>query len=467
MHFKSKFICLLILLANMGFCYANETPLTSDVFMYENQNDSLNNNFKQDYSSAVNKFENLNVQASYNDFERLINLYKDNDFFNILIGYKTAEFGFYNLSQLAFSNISDLEILGNHYNDVKQYYYPSCNIKKDDIIVLAELYSNIQYNDQVQESINELNQYSRFLYDYDYANYLMAYGYYKLNDITNAKKYIQVALKKNPNNITYLSLNAKILVGEKKGKLSKKILKDIESKKISSEILSQKIKATNEYINYSIARNNDIKDYYLGKYYYIEGDYNKALRILNSSSPKNKKSIAKNNGIIARCYYALGDYSNAKEYAKKSVKFNNTNCLLVLGDIEFKNGNYKSALNYYKRASVNKKYKKEALEKLAGAYLKLSNSKTAKDIYQDSIREFNNSYISNYEMSLIDKENELNYLKKTISINALYQDAWIDLAKIMIEKKCYKMAKRYLTIAKYIDENNFRYYYYQSLLMKK
>ena len=49
----------------------------------------------------------------------------------------------------------------------------------------------------------------------------------------------------------------------------------------------------------------------------------------------------------------------------------------------------------------------------------------------------------------------------------MYQDAWIDLARIMLEKGDLTLAKKYLTIANYIDDKNYKYYYYQNLLKKK
>ena len=59
------------------------------------------------------------------------------------------------------------------------------------------------------------------------------------------------------------------------------------------------------------------------------------------------------------------------------------------------------------------------------------------------------------------------YLKKAISINPNFKDAWIDLGRYAIEHQNFRDAKKYLAIANYIDENDFRYYYYQGLLAKK
>ena len=62
---------------------------------------------------------------------------------------------------------------------------------------------------------------------------------------------------------------------------------------------------------------------------------------------------------------------------------------------------------------------------------------------------------------------ELNYLKKSVAINPNFRDGWIDLSRVMIEKGNFALAKKYLENAYYIDGSDFRYYYYQSLLIKK
>ena len=48
-----------------------------------------------------------------------------------------------------------------------------------------------------------------------------------------------------------------------------------------------------------------------------------------------------------------------------------------------------------------------------------------------------------------------------------FTDSWVDLGRLAIEQENFNDAKKYLRIANYIDENDFRYYYYQGLLSKK
>ena len=71
-----------------------------------------------------------------------------------------------------------------------------------------------------------------------------------------------------------------------------------------------------------------------------------------------------------------------------------------------------------------------------------------------------------YKIALKDKSKELAYLKKAIAINANFKDAWLDLGRLEIERGNFFEARKYLGVANYIDENDFRYYYYQGLIAK-
>ena len=97
----------------------------------------------------------------------------------------------------------------------------------------------------------------------------------------------------------------------------------------------------------------------------------------------------------------------------------------------------------------------------------MNNERRAKDIYSKVLRASSKAYEAYYQMALLEKDRENAYLKKALAINPNFSDAWIDLSRIMIENGNYTQAKKYLENAYYIDGNDFRYYYYQSLLMKK
>ena len=69
-------------------------------------------------------------------------------------------------------------------------------------------------------------------------------------------------------------------------------------------------------------------------------------------------------------------------------------------------------------------------------------------------------------MALLEKDREETYLKKTVAINPDFKYGWIDLARLEIQKEDYDRALGYLAVAKYIDENDYRYFYYLGLVYK-
>ena len=206
MQFNHKILLTLLITFTLSYTAISETVydpiLQTDIIKVEPiKKQNYNITFKKNFANAINKFENLNIKTSYDDFFNLITQQSKSDFYLLTLANKTAELGFFDLSNLAFSKIEDLEISNKNIEEIKKFYYPSKNINKQDIIILAELYSNIVYNDQAKETVTELSLYQNLLREYDYANYLMALGCYKLNDITQAKEYIKIATQMNPNNI--------------------------------------------------------------------------------------------------------------------------------------------------------------------------------------------------------------------------------------------------------------------------
>lgn len=466
-----KIIILLIVLCFSQICsITNADPtFTSDITKTEQINITTNTQFKKDFSEAISKFENLNIKISYGNFKDLINTNQNNDFLLILLADKTAELGFYDLSNLAFSKISDFDISEVNSDNIHKFYFPKVALTKEDTITLAEYYSNISYNDQAKETVEDLAKNSQLLEKYDYANYIMALGYYNLNNIPTAQKYINIATKQNSQNISYKILKSKILVKSIKPQQAQKELKLVNNTPIKITLLTNKIISLNNYIKYQSVKKASEKDYYLGSYYYSEGDYPKAIRTLLGCINKNKKFNAKVYAILSRCYYDSGDYDKGVEYAQKSYKIthSNTEALITLGDFESKNGRFKQALKYYKSAKKHANDKVNANIKIAITYSKLSNQKKADEIYENILNKTDDSYMAYYQIGLNNDENGLEYLKKSISINPKFEDAWIDLARIMIDRGNLDLANKYLTNANYIDDNNFRYYYYQSLLKKK
>ncbi len=425
--------------------------------------------FKNNLDALSNKFNNINISSAYEDMSGMIIDSEGNDYYLMLLADKATGFGFFDLAELAFSKISDSEIAKIDSENTKQLFFPKYKMSTKEIISLSEALSNIEYNDRSSEAIKDIQSGITNFGTNDYANYIMALGYMKLNDIDSAKKYIQAALTINPINLNYKILQSKVVAETKRNKKSLKIVKDTKKYDISYYPIKRKIASNEEYIMYKTEKQPWLKDYHLGYYYYLRDDNNKALRVLQSAISKNNSRNALLYSLMSRIYIKNGDFERANIVATKAYNYNlsNINTLLSLGDIAYENNKYKQALKYYKKAAKSRSSVTEAKLKLANTYSKLNNTKTSDSIYKKLVEKDSAAYEAYYHIALNNPAIELNYLKKSVAINPNFKDGWIDLSRIMIENGNLAQAKKYLENAYYIDGNDFRYYYYQSLLLKK
>ena len=171
--------------------------------------------------------------------------------------------------------------------------------------------------------------------------------------------------------------------------------------------------------------------------------------------------------MTAKVYFDLKEFEKAQDYALKSVDIDksHTQALIVLGDVAFRNKDYKLAESYYKKAG-NKDAGFDSSIRLAKTYQQLNNERRAKDIYSKVLRASSKAYEAYYQMALLEKDRENAYLKKALAINPNFKDGWIDLARLEITKEDYEKALSFLGIAKYIDDSDYRYYYYLGLVLK-
>jgi len=425
------------------------------------------NTIKNQYTIAMDKFMQSNVRASYQDFKVLIDNVVPNDYVYIRLSQEMASIGFFTLAELSMSKIQDNEISSLIEEDVKNYYFPNYNLTYKDQVYLAEIYSNIMYNDQSKECTNELLKQDGLLADSDYANYIVAVGSMKNGDIKQAEKSIAAAIDKNPVNINYKRLKAEIYSQSGKPQDGVKYLNDLNSKDINTVIFDNELHASQQYILYKAAKNEYWKKYYLAYYYYDKEEYNKALRVLQTSI-SGKKNINKEVfALTAKVYFALKEFEKSQDYALKALSIDNSSIdsLLILGDISRRNNDIQLAESYYKKAAA-KDNTHEAEIKLAEIYQVQNNIKKAREIYSKILKTSSKAYKAYYHMALLDKDREETYLKKTVAINPAFKDGWVDLARLEIDKDSYDQALYYLDIAKYIDENDYRYYYYMGLVMK-
>ena len=477
-----KFLTIILFLLTIQISYGTEfdaispaNPLTpqllpsNTIALPVKKATLTHNNVHNQYVLAFDRFMRSNIKSAYNDFKILIETMDNNDYAYMKFAENMADIGFFDLTDIAISKIEDKAISDFLVEDIKLYYYPANKIGLEDEIYLGEVFSNIVYNDQSNEATSELVKNDILLNKSDYANYIASLGYLKSNNIIEADKYIDVAIKMNPSNLNYKKLKAEILSQSKKPQNAIKMISRIKSQKLYSADFIRKVDSLEQYVLYKSKKNYSEKMYHLGYYYYLENEYAKSLRTLQSALSTKKKLNEQIYALLSRVYYDSQDYEKAQDSAQKAKKLNNNNiqALLVLGDLSYRNKDYKTALKYYKNADANSKNSYLSSIRIAQVYENTEKLKKANDIYEKLLKSYDDCYIAYYKIGLSDKSKELAYMKKSISINMNFKDAWLNLAKISIEQQNYEDAKRYLRNANYIDENDFRYYYYQGLLAKK
>jgi tetratricopeptide (TPR) repeat protein len=425
------------------------------------------NSIRNQYTIAMDKFMQTNVRSSYKDFKLLIDNVVPNDYVYMRLTKEMASIGFFSLAELSMSKIHDNQISSLMEEDVRNYYFPNYTLTYKDQMYLAEIYSNIMYNDQSKEATSELLKQTSLLTDSDYANYLVAFGSMKSGDISQAEKSIDNAIAKNPKNINYKRLKAEIYSLSNKPQEGVKYLNDLNSSNINTVLFDKELHSSGQYILYKAVKNDYLKKYHLAYYYYDENELNKSLRVLQTAI-SGKKSINKDvYALTSRVYYDMKEFEKAQDYALKSIDIDpsNPDALIVLGNVALRNKDYKSAESYFKRA-ISKDTSHTAELNLAEVYKQTDNVKKAKELYSKVLKVSSKSYEAYYQMALLEKDRQEAYLKKSVAINPTFKDGWIDLAALEINRESLDLALSYLSIAKYIDENDYRYYYYLGLVLK-
>lgn len=426
------------------------------------------NSIHNQYVIAFDRFMQSNIKSAYMDFKVLIETMDENDYAYMKMAENMADIGFFDLSDLAASKIEDKTLSDFLLGDIKLYYGTSKKLKSDDEIYLGEVFSNIIYNDQSREATSELVKNSTLMNESDYANYLAALGYLKSNDFVEANNYIDTAIKMNAQNLNYKKLKAEILSQGKKPQNALKMVDYIKSQNLYTTDFSRKVNSLEQYVLYKSKKDYSEKMYHLGYYYYYENEYAKAMRSLQSAVTTKKKHNKEVFAILSRVYFDMQEYEKAQDTATKAYKLDSGNptTLLVLGDLSFRTGDFKNALKYYKNAEANNKTSSICTIKIAQTYEQLGKEKKAVEIYEKVLKTYSDSWVAYYKIALKDKTKEIAYLKKAVAINMNYKDAWLDLGRVEIERGNYFEARKYLGVANYIDENDFRYYYYQGLIAK-
>jgi tetratricopeptide (TPR) repeat protein len=95
----------------------------------------------------------------------------------------------------------------------------------------------------------------------------------------------------------------------------------------------------------------------------------------------------------------------------------------------------------------------------------LDKEKKSKKIYEKLLRMNPNEQELLLASLKMFPQRAYDYMPLVLSINIDNAEIWYGLVHLAIKDKNYSMAQTYLNNAYYIDENDFRYYYYLSLVL--
>lgn len=421
-----------------------------------------------EFIKATDKFKQSNVEVAYDDYKYILDNIDTNDFGYTLMASKLADYGLFYLSDYACKKMSDVEITKNHVDNIQKFFYPAKRLPYSEEIYLAEAYSNIMFNDQSKETMEELVQNGELLENFDYANYILALAAYKSNKMSVAKQYIQIAVTQNPQNMNYKILQAKVLANGMKPQEAMRVVNQLKKEDLTEAELQRRVNSIEQYVLHKCAKKDWERNYHLGAYYYYEGNSNKAIKTLQSALTKNKSNNAKVNALLSKVYLSMQEYEKAKDSAQKTVRkhTNNPTARMTLGNINYMHQNYKKALKDYQKAGKNKDYEVQSEVKIAQTLQRLGEENESKQLFEKVLSESSTQFEAYYNIAMIEPFKQLTYLKKALALNIMYIDAWLGLARHELSRDNFALAQDYLATVFYIDQNDFRYYYYQGLLYK-
>ena len=427
----------------------------------------IKDNFvKAKFASAESRFSQGNVKAAHDDFEDLISKATHDDYVFLSYGMKMAEYGFFDLTEELISKLDNNLYTKNYVKDIRNFYYPSGMVNTKDTLYLADAYAGIVYNNLAIETTSELLN-SVQAPESDYKNYLIALGYYKSNNLVQALKYINNAIQENDTNINYMILKAKILADSDKSKQALKVLAKIRKADVYTVDFQNKVKSAEEYVLYKVAKDEPLKDYHLSYYYHLQGKSLLATKVLQSAILQAKSYAPQIFGLLARIYYENDEPFKALEFAQRAYKDDNKNYLasITLADTYYDDRKFEEALKYYK---IAKKLTKETAPSvgIAKTYLALDQEKKSKKMYNKLLKKSTTDEDLLIGALKIFPHKAYDYLPYIVSVDVTNNDIWLGLANFAIKDENYSMAETYLNNSYYIDENNFKYYYYLSQVLK-
>ncbi len=436
--------------------------LTNETKPQENISDKKAK-LRRDFISITSKFNQGNVSVAYDEYDKLIQGI-DNDTSLLALSKIFYEIGFFSLGDKAIDKIIYKNQFYDNINSLEKSYKPKTSLAKDDEIYFAKLYSGIYFDNTAQEAANELIDNQEKFQKNDFAQYTLAKAYLELKKYNQAINTINKAISLNSDNVSYQIFKINALVSAKKYKDAEKLIEKLEKTKLTVDFADE-VEILKQTILANTTKDEKEKKYYIAKKSFLEGNFEKTKKdcqnILNFDK-NNDKIIT----LYAKSELALKNVERANVYFVNSYKENKNNIetLIGLGDIRYIHGDYKNSVKMYKKALSKDKDNYEIIIKLATAQRQYTkNPKELQKLEQQIDKMPKNEYLAYYQnaISIAQKNDVLKeeFLKRTLTINPMYEKAVGELIELYLKNKNYELAKGLIYNASFTLEKNYYYYY--------
>ena len=424
--------------------------------------------YQKKYNEANEKFTQGNITAAYRDYKSILVANPTDDFVNLGLAYKFANMGLFSLAQEAINNIQDRELYNNQIQLIKSNLFPQVVLSYDDEIQLAQSYTEIYYNNLAFEVARDMGKLPDKFKRSDYAHFILSQAYYNIKEYNKAINEINRALAINPENTNYLKYKAQIFCETNKLSEAIKILDSLLAQNTNMLDYRNDLEGLRFYTLAKAEKDRSKSKYYLANYFLKTGDTQRAIKELNQNISANKKDCASLT-LLADIRFKQNNLPEAMDLYEKAykIKKNNAATLMGIANMYMYKKDYRNAADFFTKASKKTKNNAEALINASLCYKHIGSAEKSVEYINKVFTKNNLEGKIYYTAAKIDEIKEIQYLKKAVSIDPMYTDAWIELANIALKNKRPELAKTYLKPVKYIDSKNYKYYYYSGLANKQ
>ncbi len=433
---------------------------------------------KEEKDSIKESFYNFTRGETDSALIELKNFYETVDpsdnFLKVKLALKLISMNYFNFAREVLKDVDNREIWGDFINELYMLYFPRQFLPDEREKILYTAFYALNYKNN-PDFVLEL---TGNLESYDYIHYLRSEAFFERKKLESAENEISLALKINPENLTYNLAKIKILSARNKVYEAQKAINKVNliSKKynIKDKQFWKKFKSYDYWLKVKQFRENIVlSKYYEAYYYLVQGEIDSAINILNKFvDHKNEAYIFE---LTAEAYYEIDQLKPAKKYYEKTLALqeNSTKSNLGLGNIYFLYGQTDTARYYYKKVLANDPKNVDALLLLAKLNIYLENEEEALDYFKKIllIDKENTDVIYNIGVILANRGKYADaekMLKKVLSAAPMeHYNVWLDLARIQLARGYYSEALKSLRNVKYLDENNAFYYYYTGLILRE